>query len=424
MKKILFILAIMVIFFSVAKAQLSMNSSGLIGIGSSATNSASSLAINTNGSGNNAVSIVPLATQNVGISYSNSSVHLSTVFGIVSSQDNTGYSNILRSVYSVACSSTAQSCGQAYAIHGIAGNNTNGYNIGIYGQLQGSNNGAAVYGQAGTASAFPLDNMYAGYFYGNVKITGSIWAQSGTITGSDQKLKKNIVVLDSTDKIFNLKPVKYYLKSPRELASTVSKSDTSKTPVSFLPDPDYTKKLHYGFLAQDMQQVCPDLVYTSGDGTLGIDYQGLIPLIIDQLKKMKQSLQDKDARIDSLEQRLNNCCGSSSLKSAKATSMNDTAIISKSNSSVFLNGTATLSQNAPNPFSKSTNIGYYLPESVQNATLYIYNMNGVQIKSIPVTSKGNGNITINGYELGPGMYLYTLIADGQEVATKRMILTQ
>jgi len=34
------------------------------------------------------------------------------------------------------------------------------------------------------------------------------------------------------------------------------------------------------------------------------------------------------------------------------------------------------------------------------------------------------SITIKGSELNPGMYLYTLIVDGKEVDTKRMILTE
>ena len=32
--------------------------------------------------------------------------------------------------------------------------------------------------------------------------------------------------------------------------------------------------------------------------------------------------------------------------------------------------------------------------------------------------------TINGSELQPGLYIYTLVADGKEVDTKRMILTE
>ena len=82
-----------------------------------------------------------------------------------------------------------------------------------------------------------------------------------------------------------------------------------------------------------------------------------------------------------------------------------------------------LYQNSPNPFSVSTKIEYYLPADVQKATIYIYDMNGTQLKSIPLNQKGNGSITINGSELKAGMYMYTLIADGQVIDTKRMILT-
>ena len=33
-------------------------------------------------------------------------------------------------------------------------------------------------------------------------------------------------------------------------------------------------------------------------------------------------------------------------------------------------------------------------------------------------------IGINGYELQPGLYLYSLVIDGQEIDTKRMILSK
>jgi len=351
-----------------------------------------------------------------GVVYSNSNPNFNkTYFGFASSQSNTANGGILRSVYGSAYSSSATNNGQAYGVHGVAGNASNGFNIGVFGQLQGTAYGAAVYGQVGVDFSAPSDAMYAGYFYGPVKITGALWAQSVTITGSDQILKKNIVVIDSSEKVFKLKPVKYNLKSPSELASAMTKKDTSKTSTSILPDPDYVKKLHYGFLAQDLQKVYPDLVYKSGDGTLGIDYQGLIPIIIDQLQKMKQSLQDKDARIDSLKQRLNKCCGSTSLKSATIV----TEVENQPESDV-----ASLGQNSPNPFNINTTIAYYLPATIKNAAIYIYNMQGNQIKVIPVNTIGNGSVVIYGSELSPGMYLYSLIADGKEIDTKKMILTQ
>jgi len=48
-------------------------------------------------------------------------------------------------------------------------------------------------------------------------------------------------------------------------------------------------------------------------------------------------------------------------------------------------------------------------------------MQGAQVKSYTITNRGNTSVTIDGYTLEAGMYLYTLIADGKEVDTKKMI---
>ncbi|MGB4414985.1 MAG: T9SS type A sorting domain-containing protein, partial [Paludibacter sp.] len=83
-----------------------------------------------------------------------------------------------------------------------------------------------------------------------------------------------------------------------------------------------------------------------------------------------------------------------------------------------------LDKNIPNPFNTSTTIGYYLPTMTANASIYVYDMNGIQLKSYPITEKGKGNVIIQGSELNAGMYLYALIADGKVIDTKRMILTK
>ena len=84
---------------------------------------------------------------------------------------------------------------------------------------------------------------------------------------------------------------------------------------------------------------------------------------------------------------------------------------------------AELFQNAPNPFNTTTTIRYQLPLSVNQAFLNVYDMNGKQIKSFKVNT-GQGQIRFEPQALAAGMYIYTLIADGKEIATKRMILTQ
>ncbi len=45
------------------------------------------------------------------------------------------------------------------------------------------------------------------------------------------------------------------------------------------------------------------------------------------------------------------------------------------------------------------------------------------LKKLPVSS-GMTSVSINGWELGEGMFLYTLIVNGREIDTKRMIMTK
>ncbi len=312
MKKLIFNLLIASATLT-ANAQINVFSGNNVSIGSGITSSASTLSINSTGNSNYALSVAPVSTNIGGIVYSTSTTSSSgTNFGIVSSLGNNG--TILRSVYAVAYNSSAGG-GQAYGVHGIAGNATNGYNFGVFGQLTGTNSGVGVFGQVGTFSSTPTEltianTQYAGYFNGMVKVTGQLWLSTGQVTSSDERIKRNISSLDSTDGIYSLQPKKYNYKSLSEQMQAILPgggqqiSDTSKNQTFKNPDSSYTKKTHFGFMAQDLQKVYPELVYQSTDGTLGIDYQGLIPVIIGELKKMKQSLDDKDSQINDLKKRL------------------------------------------------------------------------------------------------------------------------
>jgi len=309
MKTNTFKLTAFFLFISIsAFSQVKVNSSGRVGIG---TDPSSSFFLQvTNTSGYNGLSVS-----------TPSGVSTQSAYGIFGTVTNSTGGSINRGVYGSVYSSTAAESGQAIGVTGIAGNCSDGYNLGVFGNLLGTKSGASVFGTVGTYFGPPADLkiasvQYAGYFVGNVKITGSIWAASGTITGSDERIKKDITMLDSSDNIFKLMPKQYRLKSPKELLSEQKPaSDTAKVVIDNTPESKDANKYHYGFLAQDLQLVYPDLVYTSADGTLGIDYQGFIPMIIDQLQKMKQTLNEKDDQIAALESGLEKCCGSSSLKS-------------------------------------------------------------------------------------------------------------
>ena len=82
-----------------------------------------------------------------------------------------------------------------------------------------------------------------------------------------------------------------------------------------------------------------------------------------------------------------------------------------------------LYQNTPNPFNEQTTIRFKLAENVQNATICIFDMTGKMLKKLPVSS-GDSSLKVNGWELGEGMFLYSLIVNGQVIDTKRMVISK
>ena len=186
--------------------------------------------------------------------------------------------------------------------------------------------------------------------------------------------------------------------------------DTGKvksSPASAIPNPVVYQQTQIGLLAQDLQKVYPDLVVADKQGTLGINYSGLVAVLVAAAKEQQSQIED-------LKQQIEDCC-SNNLKSASISS--DQGIQISENS-------ARLYQNAPNPFSTQTIIKFEIPETVSTSQLYICNMNGTLLKTIPVNQRGEGSVTISGNEFMAGMYLYSLVDDGKIVDTKQMLLTE
>lgn len=155
--------------------------------------------------------------------------------------------------------------------------------------------------------------------------------------------------------------------------------------------------LHVGYLAQDLQKVIPEVVITDNEGVLGVNYTEIIPILSEAIKE--QQLQ-----IEKLEQTIQKLTGTTGISDNKV-------------------GDGYLAQNVPNPFSVSTEIKYQLPNGTQKAAIGIYDMNGREIRLFNLPGDKNGAITIQGGDLMPGMYLYSLIVDGKQFDTKRMVLT-
>jgi hypothetical protein len=306
--------------------------------------------------------------------------------------------------------------GRSYGVYGTAGNYSNGYNYGVYGRILGSNDGAGIYGtQTGDMK---IIGKFAGFFNGNVNVTGVLSVNGVSVLTSDLRTKRNIKPLSETNNSLNgllgLAPVSYNLNT--DFAQTLSREqgDTIDANEMFI-DPRLDDRIHRGFIAQELQEIFPDLVFEDGDGVLAINYIGLIPVIVDAMKEMQDLVNIQEERIGKLEKALYG--GKDPIMGTKSQEDNTSAIMEE-------NEQALLYQNQPNPFNQQIIIRSYIPEGVANASLHIYNMLGAEILNYQVKDRGNSSTHIESPELVPGMYLYALITDGKEVDTKRMILTE
>jgi len=269
------------------------------------------------------------------------------------------------------------------------------------------------YSDYGNYKFFIKDNGFVGINTGTpsyrLDVNGDI-ATFGTLRlSSDERFKKDIKpITNSMDKLLKLEGVTYKMNKTKKIEydlSSITDPDRRKAAESemALYDPNATND-RYGFIAQKVKEVYPELVDQDKAGYLNVDYIGLIPILVEAIKSQQLQIKNLSVQID-------DCCKSNNLKSALM--------------GAGINGNkAQLGQNIPNPFSAETRIGCFIPEDATTSILYIYNMNGAQLQQYNINGKGEQTVTINGSSFQPGMYLYALVIDSKEIETKRMILTK
>jgi hypothetical protein len=256
----------------------------------------------------------------------------------------------------------------------------------------GSNYGLALFPTSNNTGIIGIPNKYFYYVY-----------SYNYSSPSDIRFKENIRdIQNPLALILKMKGVRFDYKKENYYNDTIIKSPVARAKL------EKERKNKVGFIAEDLNKILPEVVtHDDSTDTYGIDYSKVVPVLVEAIKM--QQLQ-----IDSIKQIIKKNTGS--LKSAK----DSIQIENISN----LSDNPYLEQNVPNPFSVATSINFYIPLDNQKAEIFIYNMQGLQKEAYVINSKGKSSITINGSELQAGMYLYTLIVDGKEVDTKKMILTE
>ncbi|MCC6864812.1 MAG: T9SS type A sorting domain-containing protein [Ignavibacteria bacterium] len=85
----------------------------------------------------------------------------------------------------------------------------------------------------------------------------------------------------------------------------------------------------------------------------------------------------------------------------------------------------SLSQNYPNPFNPVTQINFTIAKT-SDVKIKVYDVTGNEV-AVPVNSRlaeGEYRIDFNGTNLSSGAYFYSLIIDGRNISTKKMLLVK
>uniref|UniRef100_A0A6C0IUC6 Peptidase S74 domain-containing protein n=1 Tax=viral metagenome TaxID=1070528 RepID=A0A6C0IUC6_9ZZZZ len=123
-------------------------------------------------------------------------------------------------------------------------------------------------------------------YYSNLYIPGNLYLDGNFINASDMNLKQNIMPLkkEQTNKLLNLNTYSYTYKS------------------------DETNKLHFGLIAQEVEEELPELVIekphtdanvdTNTNNYKGVNYLELVPLLV-------SVVQTQQKQINELQNKLN-----------------------------------------------------------------------------------------------------------------------
>jgi hypothetical protein len=443
-------------------------------------NGSGALSSNTTGSGNAATGSAALSSNTTG--------NYNTANGTEALFFNTnGYSNTADGYY-VLYANTSGYWNTANGYQALFSNNTgvgnaaNGYQV-LYANTTGNNNagnGVRTLSSNTTGS----DNAASGAFslysntIGSYNTANGVWALNSNITGnyntalgyladvSADKLTKNnamalgyAAIVNASDKVVvgnssvtviggqvgwstfsdgsfktnikenvpgltfinKLKPVTYNLEL-KKFDKFLDKKDSLINSMQ----PEYAvteKKIHTGFVAQDVEKSAQEIHYDfdgvnhpqNDKDNYSLVYADFVPSLVKAVQELSKMNNDKDAKINELETRL------SKLEAIVSNTQSSSA--GAGNQQIILSA-ATLEQNVPNPFNKSTSIHYTLPPKFNTAEIVITDYSGKVLKQINISTAGAGILNVDARMLTSGAYNYSLWIDGKLIDTKRMVLAK
>jgi hypothetical protein len=318
----------------------------------------------------------------------------------------------------------------------LASSNCTNKGAGIYGASTSITNIGSAYGTS----------QWAGYFRGDVRVTGTVFADVFTPTSNSQSngmpgFSTNIILSETnadgesvSEKLSGVRLLILSKDSPSDRASdpalasvhtaiengeelTSEQLSVYQAAVDAGMDdvavPQKKKAdIHYGLAADQLKAVYPELVCEDDKGNVSVNYIEMVPLLVQCVNEQREEIAELREEIAELKG------GDTQSASRKRGGIAETASTDSGTDII------SLGQNVPNPFTDKTSIKVNVPKSVRSAALFFYDMSGKQIDKIQINDRGKSSISVSGTSLQEGMYLYSLIADGKVIDTRKMILTK
>ena len=243
-----------------------------------------SLHYNTTGSDNSASGLRSLYKNTTGIKntasgvyslYYNTAGSHNTASGYESLTNNTtGNYNTASGYFSLQTNITgANNTAFGYNAMASTDNATNQTIIGY--EATGQADNSVVLGNDDVTAVYMGEDSGAKVYAGEGSFTGNMTIGGDVVVSSDARLKANIMSLGSTlAKLLLIDGKRYTMKK--------------------------NGKQKIGVLAQDIQKVFPELVTTDDKDMLAVNYQGLVPVLINALKEQD----DKISRLEKLVEKL------------------------------------------------------------------------------------------------------------------------
>jgi Chaperone of endosialidase len=277
-----------------------------------------------------------------------------------------------------------------------------------------------------TGAANPITNLaFTLPFIGTLNFPVDLHVPNGGILTSanyifsDKKFKTNILtIVDPIAKIKRLRGTTF----------TFSPTGSEKDAIP-----------SYGFIAQEVQEVLPELTGMSEDQTMAVNYDGIIPLLVEGVKviaertgvtgrqmeeltaentRLKTQMDEMSTWIAEVSARLN-IAPPPGVKPAVTAATNAGRPADEVNPAAP-NGTRLL-QNRPNPTNGFTEIFYDIKDN-GTAALTISDQQGRIRKTYNNLAQGQGKVVVNKGDLQAGTYTYTLTINGKLISSRQMVI--